>query len=883
MDSAIDDAHSDIKSCTISCSLHDSQDDAYGFASSAVTTFPNMTEGVALSEQTDHIIPASESAVSSVNADAVNEQVFEGFQDPLNEGRYTSDGRPYAWLHAEFTHTGTPLTSAFMENGGAMNSVVFAGTIDLAISGSKASTVVSLKSDMNADNDENQDENEVDIGQDQSHQTPVSSKEIRHHVAIAMPDAIEDGVVTIDPGIMVLALLNVGALCTSGANAEVHGGFGYSSLVKTLKDKEALLSIKYGRWMPLQNVVMLTNVHLREGSDPKSKVVDWKIGKTLHAPPGVEQMGPKKVAASFVNMVQQSNTKRAQQFVYPYLPGLTKIFAAVPVTGFAPVESLLHTPTSLNADQLEHFMRAMIRIALQQDDVEIQKMKQETQSPPALGTSSPWRTVAARAMHLAIRMSTDYREDGAVTLDGNNQPTVVALESFLPHAVRSIFDETNDCDGSTLMAMRLGRQIGVSPFGDDRYRSSDGQFVSLDPGYDDSRHWATRAIRNALGHTHTLVFNIVGASSGEGAKVVDKETGEPKVQVAGHAVPVFLPTATALEALDAGEYDRSEADRASISAARARIFYPEGKLRAVASPEQLEVLLASTNAEIAAAGIYKLRRDHLSGLKQESLTPFAIDGTITSEMDMHAPGAEAKTRAQQARATLQGFARLGPIVADRVVDLTTLGSNYTNAFYHDLVEGVIAGHIGDDPELVSLDAAAHNFTYANVDAVRERQGDKIDIGASASSVHTGEMALIPLVRLTSEDVTMHNAMRQMVRLHSMPPRRSTATHRAKSEIVNAQASTDALHELGLRLSKRSSNMQDSNNSKSDDTLSNDRYNTPATFLEMYVSPRAMWRNPNAIKHLIERVDMIAQRGQVDLIDLKDVQRDAVAAVIAIEV
>ena len=308
------------------------------------------------------------------------------------------------------------------------------------------------------------------------------------------------------------------------------------------------------------------------------------------------------------------------------------------------------------------------------------------------------------------------------------------------------------------------------------------KLISLDPGYDESRHWATRSIRNALSHSHTIVFNIVGASSGEGAKVVDKKTGESKLQVAGHAVPIFLPLASTLDAMDAGEYERGDAERASIAAARARVFFPEGKLRAAASPEQLQSLLASPNAEIAASGLSKLRKQHLDGLKREALVPFAIDGTITSEMDMHAPESDAKTRARQARVTLHGFARLGPMIADRVVDLTALGSRNTNAFYHDLVEGVIAGHIGDDPELVALNAAAHNFVYANLDAVRERQGERIEAGASAANVHTGAMALIPLVRLDANAVVMHNAMRQMVRLHSMPPRRPMATQRANAEV-----------------------------------------------------------------------------------------------------
>lgn len=838
----------------IGCPLHATQDDAYGFSPPA----KNVSDDVM-------------SVISG------KEEAFEGFDDPPIDGRFTDDGRPYAWLHGNFTFKGTPLTSSFMESGGAMNTVVFAGTIDLAVSGCKASSVVSLKSDTvtNPTDDESSSSDKREaIGDTMGKESvgtlsTVQQARANYQVAIAMPDAVEDGVVTIDPGLMILALLNVGALCTSGCNGEVHGGFGYDSLLKTLQKKEAMLPIQYGRWKPLQNVVTLTNVHLREGSDRNSKLVNWKVGKTLQPPPGVEEIGPKQIAAAFVKMVTQANETRGKKLVYPLLPGLTKIFAAVPVAGYAPVEALLHTPTSLSAEQLEHFMRAMIGVAVQQDDEQIQKMREETARPPPLGTASPWRHIAARAIHLATRMSTDYREDGAVTLDGNNQPTMVPLESFLPHAVRSIFDETNDCDGSTLEAIRTARQIGLSPFGDDRYRASDGKFISLDPGYDDTRHWATRGIRNALSHTHAIVFNIVGASSGEGAKVVDKNTGQAKVQVAGHAVPVFLPVSSTLDAMDAGEYERAEVDRASIAAARARVFFPEGKLRAAASSEQLQTILSSPNAEIAAVGLSKLRKQHLGDLKREGLVPFAIDGTITSEMDMHAHESEAKTRAQQARSTLQGFARLGPNIADRVVDLTALGPKNTNAFYHDLVESVIAGHIGDDPELVELNAAAHNFVYANVDAVRERKGDVIDIGASAANVHTGEMAMIPLVRLDAKDVVMHNAMRQMVRLHSMPPRRPEATHRANSEVTNAQTSTDILHELGQRLAKR--------------VDSDDRYVSSPTYLEMYISPRAMWRNPNAIKHLIERIDIVARRGQVDLIDLKDVQKNAVAAVIAIEV
>lgn len=853
---------------SIACELHATQDYAYGIPTSTAddtmleqlqdqTPAVNHPSGMPHAGSEDSSSQASSDGTSSSDDDAEESPKPTALQ---TANRTTKDGAPYAWLHADFTYKGTPMTSAFVENGGAMNSVIFAGTVDLAISGCMASSVVSLRSDTA--------EQEVDKDAKTDDTTTPSATSYAIHVAIAMPDPVQDGIVTIDPSLMILALLNTGALCSSASNGETHAGFGYESLLNALKKKEALITLHYGQWKALQHTVMLTNVHLREGSGGTSKVVDYKVGKTLQAPSGVDKLGAKQVAVSFVNMISEANKKRSKEMIYPLLPGLTKIFAAVPVTGYAPVESLLHTPTSLSADQLEHFMQAMIGIALQQDSEQLVKMREDTAKPPPIGTLSPWRHIAARALHLATRMSTDYREDGAMTLDGNNRPSMVPLESFLPHAVRSIFDETNDCDGSTLIAMRMARQIGLSPFGDDRYRSSDGVFVSLDPGYDDAKHWATRGIRNALSHSHTLAFNIIGASSGEGAKVVDKKTGESKLKVAGHAAAIFLPLHTTLSAMDAGEYERTESDRGSIDAARARVFFPEGKLRSIASAEQLETLLTSPNAEIVASGISKLRREHLEGLRREGAIPFAIDGTITSEMDIHAPEAEAKARAQQARNTLQGYARLGPVVADRVVDLTALGPKNTNAFYHDLVEALIAGHIGDDPELVALDAATHNFLYANVDAVRERKGAKIEIGANTSNVHTGEMVMISLVRLTPERVVMHNAIRQMVRLHSMPPRRSSATHRTHAEVANAQNSTNALHDLGERLIKRAHNSNDASD---------------GTYLELYISPRTMWRNPHAVEHIVKRVDGMARRGQVDLIDLKNVQSNAVAAVITIEV
>lgn len=839
----------------VGCGLHDTQDEGY-------------------------LLPpkAKKSSVPDIAGNG-DEQIFEGFDDLLDAGRVNADGKPLAWVHVRFQYKGTPLTSSFLSSGGGLNTIVFSGEVDLAVSGSQASTVVSLGSELT------QQEEDVTMNPKEE----ASSRQA--HVAVALPDGPdEDGVVTIDPSIMMLGLLNVGALCSSGAICEVHGGFGYMSLAQLLKKGEGLIDLKFGRWNALQNVISLTGAEIHESSRLESKRLKWKIGKTLHAPPDISAAGPNALAASFVDMVKEVSQKRAEKLVYRSLPGLSKIHAAVPISGFTTVESMLHTPTGLTADNLEGLLQATLSIALQQDPVEIEAMREECSKPPSLGTASRWRTIAARSIHLAIRLATDYRADGAVDLDELNQLVFRPIESWLPHADRDFFRESNDCDGSALLALRIGRQIGLSPFGDDRYRASDGSFISLDAGYDEKKHWATTSVRNALSHSDTLVFTIVGASTGEGTKTLDHDQNTPP-SVAGHAVALFLPTASLLKALSEGDYERSEEDRAAISSVRDQVFFSAGKILHAASKEETDALRATQqegHEEIAKA-IREIRQAHLEGVRQQRLQPMAIDGTVTSELDLHASGDAGKVRQQRAKETLAAINKFGPTVADKVVDLTALGGSHgphpIHAFYKDFVEAVIAGPIGSHPELIKLKAAAHNHVFANLQAIRARdalvqtlgqdskspsseQEITMRIGARASVVHNGDMALIPLAIIDERRDVMHRALRSMTRLHSMPPRRPGVQKRTGAEIATAQHNTDALFALGERLEQRSQNESASQK--------------PTVFVEFLISDKVMSHNKKGVQQLIERCDQVAVKGQVDIIDMDSVVQGAVCAVVAFE-
>jgi hypothetical protein len=809
----------------------------------------------------------------SQNASSQGSDTFEGFEDGLVPTGKTRDGKRGVWLHANVSDVHTNTTQIFVSEGGAMQTVQFAGTMDVSISGGHASSVIRKRSDVV------DALSQVQSSPNASPDTIDPSLDTRnYHVSVALTNGLEeDDVALVDPMQHLNLLINVGVLTASATVAETHGGTGSESLSELLRTGTALIPIKYGRWPSMRRAVSLRDVHLRTHYEAgKGDVVHWKQAPINGILPTLDQALVKSLynnqasvhLKSFIDMVKETVTLRRTTLVYPPLPGLSKIFTAHPTLGFTSVEALLHSPTGLHADQLEALLQAMVHIALQHDTDAAERMLEQGKSPPTAGTASKWRVPAARAIHLAIRMATEYRTDGVVDVDAQNNLVFRDLESWLPHASRNFFLEANDCDGSALTAMRLGRQIGLSPFGDERYRS-DGLFISYDPNYDEDRHVWTRAVRNSLVFTDTMVFTIVGASNGQGTNVVDQHqrqggrsqrrvSGDARRQpgrVAGHAVAMWLPTASVLEAMNKwNQRDHSEmqyADSVLIERARARVLFPEGKLRA-----------QNMVAEQGMHNLIGVRETLLHQLKELKLAPIAIDGTVTSELDLAASGKKAAQRASIAKENMATFQRMGPTVADRVVDLTVVGPNMSHAFYLDFVEALVSGRMGDDPELVELGAAAFNFAFVPPSRSNADAREVTQVGSTPDSIHHDEYMLAPLATVDKERLHALDLLRALTRFHAMPPRSSIANRASVSQIQNAQRAVDRLHAL----------TQDEKFAAPDgeETLE---------VAEMYVTPRAMWGNPFAIDHLIERLEAVAKRIEIEMVDLTGVQDNAIAVVI----
>lgn len=908
----------------VACTLHATQDAIYPTPVDFETVVHHESRSGHRAHQQGHASPATgddaERQPSSLTLhdvpvatdDGVGESgFFEGFaQSPMDANATDEDGNAFAWLHFKLLHHRTDLTTTFVERGGSMETVTFGGEMDFAVSGSLSSSVVllqasSVRTKIDATDDlkassvsavmngtarpargrsapTDDATGAVDVAnaphvyhaeREAANASPPPAMRT-HHVAVVLPSVVDaDGVVDVDPGAMLLTLFNEGALTSSATIGDVHGGFGHTSLAQALRDKVALIHMEFGAWAAVRMNVAVSDVVVRRGGSPRSPQLRWRVRNTIRVPQELIDLTPTVAAEEFVKYIVEMIERRSNVYKYAALPGLSKTFARAPVIGYTSVEALLHAPTGLDAAAIDALLEQMLRIAMQQDRGDVERMLADTEHAPPIGMASPWRLAAARALHLAIRFATEYRTDGAVWLDEQNNLRLAQVESWLPHATRRFFKESNDCDGSAMLAMRIARQIGLSPFGDDRYRAHDGLFVSLDASHDDEAHVYTRAVRNALNYTDVIVFTIVGATTGEGTKAVDG--GGSRSSIAGHAVPIFLPVSHVLDAMDVGEQavgDVSPDRRAAIAAMRERALFPEGKVRALRVGE--------SDQDGYGSSLETVRRRHLDGLRRNRLAPMAIDGTVTSEPDLHVDEPRSQARHVRATAAIRALRRMGPTVADRAVDLPVLGKGLVHGFYSDFVEAVVPGPLGDSEELVEAGVAAANWVFVERGALRaataSADGDGQAIlatGASARAMHHGGYALLPLARIDRKRAVALRSVRGMTRVHAMPPRRPSANACTPSESANAQRSADALFALGKELQRRTTSGVATAPSHSEEQA----------LIELYVTPRAMWNNPNGVEHLIERVLAVASKGQVDIVDLRRVQHNAVAAVVAFAV
>jgi hypothetical protein len=773
---------------------------------------------------------------------------------------------PTIWLHADVVAQLPDNSLAFAKTGGTLLSAVIDGTIDVAVSGARFSVPVRVQRSK-ADG-------------------PPGAMAATQHVAIELdPARYATTSTTAGPEVLVdqryelMVALNVGAVTSAGAACDAHAGFGLSPLGPALDAGFALIGLRYSQWDQLVGSIALTNLHLQQTATalpprtpaPSSPLVApgapsrpvAPIGGGGGAPTHLAHRTVEDTAATasleaavphFVEYVNGANELREKELVYPKSPHLSKSFTWAP-KGFTTIDAIMHTSTGLSADQLEEVLAATATVGNYNDVAAAARMVQEAAVPGA--AAAEFRTEAARAIHLAVRMATDYHVDGVARQEADGRVHFQAAESWLPFAQRTFLKESNDCDGSGLLCARLARQIGVSPYGDDRYDAQTGAFRSLDPAYDPAKHKWTTAVRNALAHTDVFLFTIVGATSGEGTKAIsagDAATGglPPPPTAAGHAVAMLLEPSEVLRALSLGD---SAAVDAPAAAELARIrfarLYPPGKVRALPEAER---------AHYASVEALRAHHQHLE------VHPLSLDGTVTSEMRIHLQPAERKKASRLAKQESVAARRLGAVMASRLVDLTSTNPAGGHAFYLDFVEATLPHAFGDDPALRAVGQAAYQFVFVPVD--ERGNATRGQAGATPEAIDGGQYALVPLWRLNAESGAAIDRVREETVLHTLPdrdPARGADTIN-ESERRAATSGLKYMADLDAALKKRS------------DAFGEDR---PAgAYIELHVTPRMMWGNPNSVRKTAQKVLSSALHGQVHIHRLDSIAPDAALAVIS---
>ena len=222
--------------------------------------------------------------------------------------------------------------------------------------------------------------------------------------------------------------------------------------------------------------------------------------------------------------------------------------------------------------------------------------------------------------------------------------------------------------------------------------------------------------------------------------------------------------------------------------------------------------------------------------------------------------------ANVAREEAAAAAKMGPLMALRVVDLTSNGKQGRHSFYLDYVEATIPRLFGDSPLLREGGHGGYTFVFAPVD-----HGGvplKGQAGVSPKDVHNGHFALIPLYPIDKVKGAAVDVIRTETAMHTLPsrPKRAFAAAITPQERKNAERSLRVLAELNNVLAER---MQ------AEEPIE-------GAFVELHVSPRMMWGNPHSIETSADIIRRHAKSGQVDFYEM-NIAPHAVMAVIGIMV
>lgn len=361
-------------------------------------------------------------------------------------------------------------------------------------------------------------------------------------------------VVNVDTRYQLNALKCCGSVTSGGGVCLAHAGTGRMQLSNALEEGAGVMKVSYEDSIGIPfDALSFHDMHLvLEHADGNCVRVESRPVQTLH---GITV----REAAQFFPFYASCCVKTRERWVYPNAPNLMKTFTATGA-GYGPLHALMQTNTGLSDEQLEHFLKLATCMVFETgsgefadisdmdatDKNEARQRAEEfknacSENKISLEQMKRYRHHAARAIHICVRIGSDYHLDGCVysTPGTECKLSFAMVDSFLSSAPRNILLESNDCDGSALLVGQFARQLGIAPF---HPREIDSTLYPY-----------SAAIRNAL-RTDVFAYAIVGATGAQGseATLMKNFTSSSVAPAQGHATTQFIPIGGLVEALARG-------------------------------------------------------------------------------------------------------------------------------------------------------------------------------------------------------------------------------------------------------------------------------------------------------------------------------------------
>jgi len=689
----------------------------------------------------------------------------------------------------EATQSEPPLESIFLAKGGSIAAAAARGETDFALSGATEATVTKLS-----------DEFSTVV------RLPVPAGMAVANTLAANTVNVDNRTKLLVSGSRVGAGIN-GSLVTSVAGQ----GAIYLSNMMRQNTGVAAVPLTYANWLAHSAVVSTSNVRIVDATGRR-----YNVHFTDDKARDAALQSAEDIVGKWASGAWQM---RQSSMIYPNSPTLTKSVAKVPGgindSGFDLVHNVVEMEVPYSYETINSMMENAVQVDLEFVPDDIARFLGDTKVPGK--KAAAWGRTLAASLSMLANFLVTYRADGRTRITPEGSDTI-ATESWLRQAPRDP-SESNDCDGSAILAASIARAIVQAP----KDVLSKYEYIN--------------ASKNMIFPHYTIGVSVLGASGAEASSRGDAAGKVP--QFAGHAATIMIDTLGLLKAMEKGS--ASVVGGSPVIALDQRKVVAEARFNACFSPAVLASLPEAERAELAGWDV--------ASKLETGLTSYGIEGTTPASPVLYVSGKAFADAEKNAERDSAAFAKAAPNVGRSIKILYVGGSDAQSPhkFYHDFVEF----NLGRSHPLWT-DAGVRTAGVAATQIVLGKEPNRVNgnisaAGATPRDIVVGQYSAVPLVTTNGETAALLDYASEQADLHVMPPRAPVAQLDAyrSGQLTKSLAALAAL----------------------DDTLKSQDDTTEGHTVAYVLAFSTLVHNALGVEHLCQRLKAVAACGMVDSLDI----------------